>query len=125
LIGSDQITLTGLSAPQFYDFTFSSALSLSAGETYWAAVGVPYPGSGPLYIGAAWDLRGFSDYGITPDLSLASSGYPPDSFGVSGTPETIEYRIAGNVVPEPGTFALCLTSALVAFVRLKRRQIDF
>jgi hypothetical protein len=121
MIGSDQMTLV-VSTPQFYDFTFSTALALSAGATYWAAVGTAFPGSGPLYIGASWDLRGYSGYGITPELSLADAGwYPPDSFTVVGTPEALEYRIAGSVVPEPRAISLCLMGVIVIFARLRRR----
>jgi len=120
LIGSEQMTLV-VSTPQFYDFTFNTQLPLSAGTTYWAAIGTSFPGSGPLYIGAAWDLRGFSDYEITPLLSLANSGwYPPDTFTVNGAPETLEYRIAGSLVPEPTTLSLLTIGILLSVLPAQR-----
>lgn len=125
LIGSAQLTLDGISTPQFYDFTFGSELSLSAGATYWAGLGVQYPGSGPLYIGAAVDLKGFTDEGITPTLNFADTGwYPPNSpFTVTDDSQTLQYTIDGTVVPEPSSALLVVAGfAISVFLPTQRRK---
>ena len=55
----------------FYDYVFANPLTLSAGESYWASIGITQVGFAAEIGGVRDSLFGFTGYGVTPELSIA------------------------------------------------------
>jgi hypothetical protein len=99
----------------FYDYEFASPLSLSAGSTYWAALGDRFAGY-VLNFEYSRNLGDFADQGATPSFSEASSGYPPSQWAVNAPEDlTLVYKLEGSVVPEPGSTGLLLMGLGMVF----------
>jgi hypothetical protein len=82
----------------FYEFTFASPVYLTAGTSYWVGFGISPNGELPHYL-LARALEDFTPNGITPSLTMASSGYPPLTWSVNAPNQSLAYKVHGTVVP--------------------------
>lgn len=106
----------------FYDFAFSTPITLSSGGSYWAGIGTSSAG-GPPYIATTERLDYFVDRGITPSLLYAGGGYPtPGQMAVISMSQSLVYKLEGVVVPEPAGCLLLITFGIVQACCLRHRN---